>query len=54
MARKQVELGVDVLEVADDLQHALADRAEGLGDADELVLLGVQRRRQLALAACGG
>ena len=47
----QLELVVEVDEVADDLQHALADRAERLGDADQLVGLGGQRRGQLAAAA---
>ena len=47
----QLELAVEIDEVADDLQHALADRAERLGDADQLVGLGVERRGQLAAAA---
>ena len=47
----QLELAVEVDEVADDLQHAGADRAECLGDADQLVGLGGERRRQLAPAA---
>ena len=52
--RKIAELAVDVAEVGDDLEHALPGRADGLGDADELVGLGRERRRRLAACSCGG
>jgi len=47
---EEVDLAVEVDEVAHDLEHAGADRAERFGDADELIGLGGQRRRRLAQA----
>ena len=44
------ELGVDVGEVGDALQHALARLADRARDADQLVGLGGERRRELTLA----
>ncbi len=44
------ELGVRIREVRDDLQHALAARADRLRDPDQLVGLGRERRRGLAPA----
>ena len=49
--RMRLELAVEVDEVADDLEHARPDRTERLGDADQLVGLGGERRRELAAAA---
>jgi hypothetical protein len=47
---EQAELGVDVAEVGHDLEHAPAGGADGGGDADQLVGLGGERGRGLALA----
>ena len=48
---EQAELGVDVVEVGHDLQHAGAGGADGAGDAEQLVGVGGEGGRELAVGA---